>query len=101
MPYYPGKWQAICDVCGFSFLNDQLKDRWDGLKVCAKDWEPRHPQDYLRVPPERPGVPWTRPEPPDVFIGPVYTADSYYWAQNYTTPDDTDFSANRYIDAGA
>lgn len=38
--------------------------------VCSVCWEPRHPQDYVRGIPDNPGgLPWTRPEPPDVFVG--------------------------------
>lgn len=49
MPYKPGKWYAICDVCGFKYYGDELRPRWDGLTVCSKDWEPRHPMDLLRT----------------------------------------------------
>lgn len=63
----PGKWSAICDVCGFSFKSNELRDRWDGLKVCQKDWEPRHPQDLIRARTERITPPWTRPEVEDTF----------------------------------
>lgn len=98
--YRPGKWKAICDSCGFEFFNDELRDRWDGFKVCKADWEPRHPQEFLRNVPES-TIPWSRPEPADIFIGPSYGVDSYYWAANYTNPDDPDFSANRYIDSAA
>lgn len=48
MTYFPGKWKATCDVCGFEYYNDELKDRWDGFKVCRADWEPRHPQEFVR-----------------------------------------------------
>lgn len=27
-----------------------MKTTWDGKKVCAKDFETRHPQELLRVP---------------------------------------------------
>lgn len=98
--YKPGNWLAICDVCGFQFFADELEKRWDGYMVCRKDFETRHPQELLRSRAER-SIPWSRPEQADVFIGPDYSADSYYWAQDYTTPDDPDISANRYIDAAA
>jgi hypothetical protein len=39
---------ATCDRCGKPFKASQLKHTWDGLYVCARDWEPRHPQDYVR-----------------------------------------------------
>lgn len=63
----PGRWSAICDVCGFRFHSNELRDRWDGLKVCEKDWEPRHPQDFLRAKKETISPPWVRPEVADTF----------------------------------
>jgi len=69
----PGVWSAICDVCGFRFKSTEIKDRWDGLKVCLKDWEPRHPQDFVKARRERITPPWTRPEvEPDQFIEVCY-----------------------------
>lgn len=56
-----GKWNAVCDVCGFNFKNTDLKLRWDGLMVCKDDWETRHPQELIRPIPDRTQVPWTRP----------------------------------------
>lgn len=56
-----GTWNAYCDVCSGKFKSDQLKKRWDGFMVCLKDWEPRHPQDFLQSVPETSNVlPWTR-----------------------------------------
>lgn len=66
--YVAGDWNAICDVCGFEFKASMLKKRWDGVMVCDKDYETRHPQDFLRVAKEEIAPPWTRPEPEDVFI---------------------------------
>lgn len=43
-----GTWNATCAVCGFVFKADQLQQRWDGVYVCSKDWEPRHPSDFAR-----------------------------------------------------
>lgn len=63
-----GDWNADCDVCGFKFKASQLKKRWDGLMCCSKDYELRHPQDFLRVREEKVSPPWTRPEPEDEFI---------------------------------
>jgi hypothetical protein len=70
--YKLGSWCAICDVCGFEYFSDELKDRWDGLKVCHKDWEPRHPQDFVRAIPDMKSVPWTRPETSGPDVGPTY-----------------------------
>lgn len=66
--YVPGSWNALCDVCGQKYKAGDMRRRWDGLMVCPKDWEPRHPQDFLRAVPDRQNVPWSRPEPGDEFI---------------------------------
>lgn len=58
-----GDWNAICDVCGFKFKASELRERWDGLKVCSMDWELRHPQELARPIPDEPALPWTRPDP--------------------------------------
>lgn len=63
-----GNWNALCDVCGVKYKANELKERWDGLMVCSKDWEQRHPQDFLRPVPDQNKLPWTRPEPNDQFI---------------------------------
>lgn len=57
-----GDWNALCDVCGFKYKASKLKKRWDGLYVCPKDYEERHPSDFFRVYPEDTSVPWTRPD---------------------------------------
>ena len=66
--YKPGRWNALCDVCGFRFKSDELKKRWDGLMVCSADWEPDHPQKFLRVHEDSSSVPWVRDEPADQFV---------------------------------
>ena len=65
--YRPGDWYAICDVCGFKYHGSQLRLRWDGLRVCPKDFEYRNRQDFVKVIPDHPTPAWTRPQPPDVF----------------------------------
>lgn len=74
--YDSSTYNAICDVCGFKFKASELKERWDGLRVCEGDWETRHPQELIRSVPEEPALPWTRSEPSDVSVGPSYS-DSY------------------------
>ena len=66
--FVPGDWNAVCDICAQKYKSSQMKKRWDGLMVCPNDWEPRHPQDFLRAVPDRQAVPWSRPETPDVFV---------------------------------
>jgi hypothetical protein len=63
-----GDWNAICDVCGFKFKASQLVERWDGLMVCSKDWETRHPQELIRPIPDQQKLPWTRPEGTDTTV---------------------------------
>lgn len=63
-----GSWNTICDVCGFKFKANDLKQRWDGLMVCNNDWEIRHPQELIRPIQDQAKLPWTRPEATDSFI---------------------------------
>jgi hypothetical protein len=63
-------WNAICDRCGFQYKSDQLRKEWTGLMVCPKDWEPRHPQDFVKGVRDDQRVPWVRPEPEPIFLNP-------------------------------
>jgi len=63
-----GQYNALCDVCGFKFKSVELRQRWDGLMVCEKDWETRHPQELIRPIQDQNKLPWTRPESNDSFI---------------------------------
>lgn len=65
-----GKWNVICDRCGFKYKNTDLKEEWTGLMVCDHCWEPKHPQLFIKVIKDEPGAPWTRPEAVDVFVSP-------------------------------
>ena len=65
--YRNGDWNAICDACGKEFKASQLKRRWDGFLVCDKDWETRHPQDFVRGVADTQAPPFTRPEAEDQF----------------------------------
>lgn len=70
--YKPGCWNVICQVCGVQYKSDEIKKRWDGALVCKDDWEPRNILDFLRPITEREGVPYSNPEPADVFISVPY-----------------------------
>lgn len=69
-----GDWNGICQVCGFKKKASELQLRWDGLRVCDKDFELRHPADLYQGPtgPES-IVPWTSPEPTDVTVSVTFT----------------------------
>lgn len=82
--YEDAGWNAICDRCGFKFKATDLKQTWDGLMVCQDDWEPRHPQDFVRGVTDDQHVPWNRDEGPDTFI-PV-TFFYYYCYTNVAIP---------------
>jgi hypothetical protein len=68
--YKDGDYNAICDECGKKYKFSQLKKRWDGLFVCPREWEPRHPQDYLKGIRDNMSVPISRPEGALSFIAP-------------------------------
>jgi hypothetical protein len=68
--YKHGDHLALCDVCGFPFHRSQLKRTWNNLLVCGADYEPRHPQDTIRIRPERNKVKDSRPEPDENFLSP-------------------------------
>ena len=70
-----GEWNAICPVCGFKRKSGEMKLRWDGQYVCKEDWEPRHPQDFVRArDPEHP-LPWTRPDSDPIYVDTTVTRD--------------------------
>jgi hypothetical protein len=60
--FVSGTYNAICDVCGRKMKASMLKARWDGYKVCATDWEMRHPQELLRMFSDQRTLPFTRPD---------------------------------------
>ena len=66
--YVAGDHWVLCDECGFKVRSSQTKMRWDNLRVCLKDWEPRHPQEFVRGRKDHQRVDNPRPEPADVFL---------------------------------
>ena len=62
-----GAWNCTCDVCGLRFKSVDIVRRWDGAMTCKSCYEPRHPQDFIRVRDERISVPFSRPEN-DLFV---------------------------------
>ena len=67
--YDSGDWKADCDVCGRTYKASKLKQRWDGLRVCQQDWEPRQPQDFVR------GVPDNQSVLPETNIDKLFSHD--------------------------
>lgn len=75
-----GDWWIHCDSCGKKIKASESKERWDGFRVCAEDWEPRHSMDFLRSRSEKIAVEFVRKQP-DVFITVPYNS---YWDFGYT-----------------
>ena len=73
MVYIRGDFWRICDVCGFKKRASETRMRWDNLMVCEEDWEPQHPQDFVRGRKDRQKVPDPRPEPTMQFLGTLNT----------------------------
>lgn len=63
-----GEWNFRCDRCYTKLKSSQARFEWDGLIVCGRCFEFRHPQDYVRGKDDNQGVPWSRPGGPDFFV---------------------------------
>ncbi len=68
MTYVPGDFWRICDRCGKKIRQSETRKTWDGLWVCENDWEPRHPQDFVRGKKDKQAVNEPRPEPANYFL---------------------------------
>ena len=45
MAYAQGKFaRALCDRCSFEYKLSEIKEEWNGAKVCSRCYEPKHPQ---------------------------------------------------------
>lgn len=80
MTYFlSGQYNAICDRCGFKFKSSELRKDWQGLMVCDKDFETRHPQDLIKIRAEKAIPDWVRPRPEDLFkpICYIYESSGY------------------------
>jgi hypothetical protein len=72
-------YNALCDVCQFKFKASQLRKRWDGLMVCDKDWELRHPLDFYQTRNDTHKLPFIRSDNM-IFLEPtpgVYACNTY------------------------
>ncbi len=66
--YVHGDANSICDRSGFKVKKSTTRKEWNGLIVRDKDWEPRHPQDYVRGRQDIQSVHEPRPEATDNFL---------------------------------
>ena len=46
--YEPGNNWVECDICASTIRSQDARLTWDNYVVCPDDWEPRHPQDFVR-----------------------------------------------------
>ena len=81
MAYRSGDFKRVCDVCGFDYYASETFKRWDGLIVCAEDFERRHPQDFVRGRTDRQNVHDARPVQPEVFLYPA--GGPFFFVLNY------------------
>lgn len=66
-PRRPGP-KAIDPVSGFEVPWSELVRNRDGDMVARFSADPVHPRDHIKVRPERGGLPYARPEPPEASI---------------------------------
>lgn len=74
----PGDYLYNCQICGFTYYASQIRQQWDGLRVCSKCFSPRHPQDYVRGVRDDMTVPFANPPGTPHFLLPNevnYTLD--------------------------
>jgi len=58
----------LCDRCHFKIRATRMRKTWEGYLTCEKCWEPRHPQDLIKIKPFVRQAKDVRPEPPDRFL---------------------------------
>lgn len=89
--YQPGKWNAICDICGFQYMSDELflgtAPGQQGLRVCRKDFDKANPQDFIRPVVETSNPEWTRPDQDStVESGTLSSSVPVFWINNLAQP---------------
>jgi len=68
-----GNHWVSCDRCGCDVREQDSRTTWEGFVVCLDDWEPRHPQDFVRAKLDRIAPEGhVRPEPADTFVPFIY-----------------------------
>lgn len=71
--YQPGNGWFRDDLTGHIYRASEQRKRWDGLQVAQSNWEPRHPQDFVRSRKDKitPSYP-VRPDPDEFSASPTY-----------------------------
>lgn len=73
--YLSGDPWLICDECGFKYRRSEMLKRWDGVMVCQKDHEHRHPQEFITAKADKIIFPDARPDTDPVYITEAVTTD--------------------------
>ena len=74
MPFASGKYAlAICDRCGLRAKYTEIREEWNGSRVCPECYESKHPQ--LESPKVRADAEALRDARPDVTETPLSAAD--------------------------
>ena len=69
LSYIPGDHWVVCQRSGKVIRSSEAKREWTGLIVAPEYWEPRHPQDFVRVRAENTAAKGlVNPEPTDTFV---------------------------------
>lgn len=77
---WPGNWKVSCMVCGFWYPSSEIKKRWDGVLVCEKDYETRHPQTLIKVRGERASPSFVSKDGTDTYLDICYLDGSSSYA---------------------
>ena len=70
--YIPGDNWLIDDRTGFKIRARDARKEWNGLVVHQRNFEERHPQDFVKGIPEDQSVEEPRDRSPESYIGPIY-----------------------------
>lgn len=92
--YEKGGFYRVDDRSGARVRARDTREEWNGAIVAAEDFEPRHPQDFVRSRPDRQNVPKPRPVPPIIDVGPkttTTTADAASQATSLVVTSSTGF----------
>lgn len=92
--YERGNNWLIDDRSGFRIRRREARQEWNGAIVHMDDWEPRHPQDFVKGRRDDQRVPAPRPDSVPTYYGPLtgrVTADATASATSLTVDESARF----------
>ena len=69
--YASGQYNFICDQCGTKNKSKDMRKQWDGLIVCPRCFDKRHPQEFVKGVKDSQTVPISRPDTTATFVAEV------------------------------